>query len=460
MFEVSPFFVYICNIITNHPMTTFIILLQLAIVLAMIFIGAKKGGIGLGIYGMVGVFILVFVFGEEPGAIPIDVMLIIVSVITASASLQAAGGLDYMVNVAARFLKKHPSRITFYAPLVTWFLTLCTGTAHTCYAMLPIISEIARKDKVRPERPLSVATIAASLGCTGSPVSAATAAIVSEMLLGDKGIGMTEIMAITIPASFIAILIASLVQNYVGKPLEKDAEYQRRVREGLLEETVEADSETVADNPQAKWAVLAFMLGVLLVVLFGVFPELRPSFNGIRLAMNTTIEVVMMSIAALILLVGKADVGKAANSNVFAAGMNAMVSIFGIAWMGSTFFEAHHEVILSGVDSFFTSYPMLFAIPLFLFSIMLFSQAATVKTLFPVGLALGVPPMVLLVLFPAVNGYFFLPNYPTEVAAIGFDRTGTTRIGKYVVNHSFQLAGFITTFVSIGVGYLLMMLLY
>ena len=460
MFEVSPFFVYICNIITNNPMTTFIILLQLAIVLAMIFIGAKKGGIGLGIYGMVGVFILVFVFGEEPGAIPIDVMLIIVSVITASAALQAAGGLDYMVNVAARFLKKHPSRITFYAPLVTWLFSLCTGTAHTCYAMLPIISEIARKDKVRPERPLSVATIAASLGCTGSPVSAATAAIVSEMLLGDKGIGMTEIMAITIPASLIAILIASLVQNYVGKPLEKDAEYQRRIREGLLNAEDETRDETIANNPQAKWAVLAFMLGVLLVVLFGVFPELRPSFNGIRLAMNTTIEMVMMSIAALILLVGKADVGKAANSNVFAAGMNAMVSIFGIAWMGSTFFEAHHEVILGGVDSFFTSYPMLFAIPLFLFSIMLFSQAATVKTLFPVGLALGVPPMVLLVLFPAVNGYFFLPNYPTEVAAIGFDRTGTTRIGKYVVNHSFQLAGFITTFVSIGVGYLLMMLLY
>ena len=441
-------------------MATFLILLQLAIVLAMIFIGAKKGGIGLGIYGMVGVFILVFVFGEEPGAIPIDVMLIIVSVITASAALQAAGGLDYMVNVAARFLKKHPSHITFYAPLVTWLFSLCTGTAHTCYAMLPIISEIARKDKVRPERPLSVSTIAASLGCTGSPVSAATAAIVSEMLLGDKGIGMTEIMAITIPASLIAILIASLVQNYVGKPLEKDAEYQRRIREGLLNAEDETRDETIANNPQAKWAVLAFMLGVLLVVLFGVFPELRPSFNGIRLAMNTTIEMVMMSIAALILLVGKADVGKAANSNVFAAGMNAMVSIFGIAWMGSTFFEAHHEVILSGVDSFFTSYPMLFAIPLFLFSIMLFSQAATVKTLFPVVLALGVPPMVLLVLFPAVNGYFFLPNYPTAVAAIGFDRTGTTRIGKYVVNHSFQLAGFITTFVSIGVGYLLMMLLY
>ena len=441
-------------------MATFLIILQLIIVLAMIFTGAKVGGIGLGIYGMVGVFLLVFVFGMEPGAIPIDVMLIIVSVITASAALQAAGGLDYMVNVAARFLKKKPSRITFYAPLVTWLFSLWAGTAHTCYALLPIISEIARKEKLRPERPLSVATRAASLGCTGSPVSAATAAILSEELLGDRGISMTEILVITIPASIIAILVASLVQNYVGKPLEEDPEYLRRIREGLLTADEEVADETKAENPRAKWAVLAFLLGVVLVVLFGIFPELRPAFDGDSLNMSTTIEVVMMSIAALILLVGKADVRKAASGNVFASGMNAMVSIFGVAWMGSTFFEGHQDVILGSVEGVFTTYPRFFAIPLFLFSIMLFSQAATAKTLFPVGLAMGVPPMVLLVLFPAVNGYFFLPNYPTEVAAIGFDRTGTTRIGRYVVNHSFQLAGWITTFVSIGVGYLLMILLY
>lgn len=441
-------------------MATFLLLLQLAIVLAMIYIGAKVGGIGLGIYGMVGVFILVFVFGLEPGAIPIDVMLIIVSVITASAALQAAGGLDYMVNVAARFLKKHPSRITFFAPLITWLFSIWAGTAHTCYALLPIISEIAHKNKVRPERPLSVATVAASLGCTGSPVSAATAAILSEELLGDRGIGMTEIMAITIPASLIAILVASLVQNYVGKPLEKDPEYQRRLIDGLLEGETETSGEEQAVNPRARWAVLAFLLGVVMVVLLGIFPSLRPTFDGDPLNMGTTIEVIMMSIAALILLVGKADVREAMKGNVFASGMNAMVSIFGVAWMGSTFFEGHHESILGSVGGVFTTYPLLFAIPLFLFSIMLFSQAATAKTLYPVGLAMGVPPMVLLVLFPAVNGYFFLPNYPTSVAAIGFDRTGTTRIGKYVVNHSFQLAGFITTFVSIGVGYLLMTFLY
>ena len=439
-------------------MATLLIILQLLIVLAMIFIGAKVGGIALGMYGMVGVFLLVFVFGLEPGVIPIDVMLIIVSVITASASLQAAGGLDYMVNVAARFLKKHPSRITFYAPLVTWGFTLLAGTAHTCYALLPIIAEIARKEKVRPERPLSIATIAASLGCSGAPVSAATAAILSTSLLGAKGIGMREIMMVTIPASLIAILVASLVQNYVGKPLEQDPEYQRRLREGLLEDDASATEEK-AVNPRAKWAVLVFLLGVLMIVLFGIFLGLRPSFDDEPMEMNAIIEILMMSIAALILWVGKADVRHAMSGNVFASGMNAMVSIFGVAWMGSTFFEANRETIIDSVEGVFTSYPLLFAIPLFLFSIMLFSQAATAKTLYPVGLVMGVSPMMLLVLFPAVNGYFFLPNYPTSVAAIGFDRTGTTRIGKYVVNHSFMLPGFITTFVSIGVGYLIANLL-
>jgi len=442
-------------------METLLLILQLLIVLAMIFIGAKLGGIGLGIYGMVGVFILVFVFGLEPGVIPIDVMLIIVSVITASASLQAAGGMDYMVSVAARFLKRHPNRITVLAPLVTWFFALLAGTAHTCYALLPIISEIARKEKVRPERPLSVATISASLGCTGSPVSAATAAILSGELLGAHGIGMRDVLLVTIPASFIAIVVAALVQLFVGKPLERDPEYLRRLHEGLFENGEENSSLlTFHSSLHQRLAVLVFLLGVVLVVLFGVFPTLRPSFGGQPLDMSTTIEIVMMSTAALILLVGKADVRKAASGNVFASGLNAMVSIFGVAWMGSTFFLGNQTAILGSVEGVFTSQPLFFAVPLFLFSIMLFSQAATARTLYPVGLALGVPPHILLALFPAVNGYFFLPNYPTEVAAIGFDRTGTTRIGRYVVNHSFQLAGWITTVVSIGVGFLIVTFLY
>ena len=433
------------------------LILELAVVLAMIFIGARVGSIGLGMYGMVGVFLLVFVFGMEPGNIPIDVMLIIVAVITASSALQAAGGLDYMVEAAARFLRKHPSHITFYAPLTTWLFCILAGTAHTSYALLPIISEISLKAKIRPERPLSVAAIAASLGITGSPVSAATAAILSQSLLGAHGVGMSQILIVTIPSSLVAILVAALVQNFIGKPLEHDPEYQRRLQAGHLEEEDETEKKTV--NPRAKWAVLVFLLGVVLVVLFGSFPSLRPAFNGSPISMNSAIEIIMMSIAALILLVGKADVKKAVKGNVFSAGMVAMVSIFGIAWMGSTFFEGNKDLIIGAVGGLFTQWPMLFAIPLFLMSIMLFSQAATVKTLYPVGLALGIPPMILLALFPAVNGYFFLPNYPTQVAAIGFDRTGTTKIGKYVINHSFQLAGFITTVVSIGLGYLIIQFL-
>ena len=447
-------------------MATTLVLIQLAIVLAMIFIGARVGGIGLGIYGMIGVLILVFGFGMHPGKVPIDVMLIIVSVITATAALQAAGGLDYLVTLAARFLRKHPEQITYYGPLTTWLFCLLAGTAHTCYSLLPIISEIARKNKIRPERPITVATISASLGITGSPMSAATAAMISADILGGKGIELKDILLVCIPASFIAILVASFVQNHVGKELEKDPEYQRRLAAGLLEESKEtADNNgEYAGNPRAKWAVLAFLLGVVLVVLFGSIPSLRPSFNidgeVTRLTMPETIEIIMMSIAALILLVGKADVKKAVSGNIFGAGMNAMVSIFGIAWMGDTFFNGNLEFFRSHIADIVTQYPFRFSVALFIMSIMLFSQAATVRTLYPLGIGLGINPMALVAMFPAVNGYFFFPNYPTEVAAINFDTTGTTRIGKYVINHSFQLSGFITTFVSIAVGYLIITFLY
>ena len=448
-------------------MVTFLIILQLFIVLALIFIGARVGGIGLGIYGMVGVFILVFIFGLKPGKLPIDVMLIIVSVITAAASLQAVGGLDYLVGLAAKFLRRHPEHITYYGPLVTWLFCLVAGTAHTSYSLLPIISEIATNSKIRPERPMSVATIAASLGITGSPVSAATAAIISTDLLGCRGIELKDVLIICIPASLIAILVASFVQNHVGKELADDPEYQRRVKEGVI--NPEQDSKQMEQieahpNPHAKYAVMAFLMAVLLVVVFGSVPSLRPSFvvegETVRMGMPEIIEVVMMAMSALILLVGKAKVQDAVKGNVFAAGMNAMVSIFGIAWMGDTFFNGNLSFFKSHIAGIVTQYPFLFAVALFFMSIMLFSQAATVRTLYPLGIGLGITPLALVAMFPAVNGYFFIPNYPTEVAAINFDRTGTTRIGRYVLNHSFQLAGFITTFVSIGVGYLVITFLY
>lgn len=443
-------------------MGTALILLQFAIVLALIFKGARVGGIGLGIYGMVGVFILVFVFGMKPGNLPIDVMLIIVSVITAAAALQAAGGLDYLVGLAAKFLRKHPTHITYFGPLTTWLFCLVAGTAHTCYSLLPIISEIATNSKIRPERPLSVATIAASLGITGSPVSAATAAIISTDLLGGAGVELKDVMMICIPASLIAILVAAFVQNHIGKELVDDEVYKERVAKGIIDP--EHDSKLIDEmiknpNPRAKYAVVAFLLGVLMVVVFGSVPSLRPSFmvDGMlhRVTMPETIEIVMMSVAALILVVGKANVHDAVKGNVFGAGMNAMVAIFGIAWMGDTFFNGNLAFFKEHIANVVTQYPFLFAIALFFMSIMLFSQAATVRTLYPLGIGLGIAPLALVAMFPAVNGYFFLPNYPTTVAAINFDRTGSTHIGRFVVNHSFQMAGFITTFVSIGVGYLI-----
>ena len=443
-------------------MATAIILLQLAIVLALIFIGARVGGIGLGIYGMVGVFILVFFFGLKPGNLPIDVMLIIVSVITAAAALQAAGGLDYLVGLAAKFLRKHPNHITYFGPLTTWLFCIVAGTAHTSYSLLPIISEIATNSKIRPERPLSVSTVAASLGITGSPVSAATAAVISTDLLGGAGIELKHILLVCIPASLIAILVAAFIQNRIGKELNEDEIYQQRVKEGII--NPEKDSKLIDEmiknpNPRAKYAVMAFIFGVLMVVIYGSIPSIRPSFmldgEMHRVSMPEIIEIIMMSVAALILLVGKAKVGDAIKGNVFGAGMNAMVAIFGIAWMGDTFFNGNLAFFKEHIANVVTQYPFLFAIALFFMSIMLFSQAATVRTLYPLGIGLGIAPLALVAMFPAVNGYFFLPNYPTTVAAINFDRTGSTRIGRFVVNHSFQLAGFITTFVSIGVGYLI-----
>ena len=447
-------------------MATAIILLQLAIVLALIFIGARIGGIGLGIFGMVGVFILVFFFGLKPGNLPIDVMLIIVSVITAASALQAAGGLDYLVGLAAKFLRKHPNHITYFGPLTTWLFCIVAGTAHTCYSLLPIISEIATNSKIRPERPLGVSTVAASLGITCSPVSAATAAVISTDLLGGAGIELKHILLVGIPASLIAILVAAFLQNRIGKELQEDEIYLQKVKEGIIDP--EKDSKLIDEmiknpNPRAKYAVMAFLLGVLTVVVYGSFPSIRPSFmlDGElhRVSMPEIIEIIMMSVAALILFVGKAKVGDAVKGNVFAAGMNAMVAIFGIAWMGDTFFNGNLAFFKEGIASVVSQYPFLFAIALFIMSIMLFSQAATVRTLYPLGIGLGISPLALVAMFPAVNGYFFLPNYPTAVAAINFDRTGSTRIGRFVINHSFQLAGFTTTIVSIGVGYLIIQFL-
>ena len=438
------------------------IYIELLVVLLAIFIGARVGGIGLGIFGMIGLGILVFGFGLKPGNPPIDVMLIIVAVITAAATLQAAGGLDYLVKVAEKILRKNPSMITFLAPIVCYFFTLFSGTGHIAYSLLPIISEIATDSKVRPERPLSISVIASQQAITASPISAATAALLSAELLGSKGITLGNILMVCIPATLIVVIVGAIAVRFMGVPLEKDPEYQRRLREGLLEkENHSAGQESEKDQQRAKTSVIIFLMGVLSIVLFGSIDTLRPAFevNGEmqRIGMTQLIEIIMMSIAGLMIIFARVDINKAVKGSVFIAGMQAVIAIFGIAWMGDTFFNGNIEFFKMHIEQIVTQYPFLFAVALFVMSVLLFSQAATVRTLYPLGIALGIHPMALVAMFPAVNGYFFIPNYPTVVAAINFDRTGTTRIGKYVLNHSFQIPGFVATIVAITVGYLIIM---
>lgn len=438
--------------------------IELLIVLLAIFVGARVGGIGLGIFGMMGLGVLVFGFGLTPGNPPIDVMLIIVAVITAAATLQAAGGLDYLVKVAEKILRKNPAMITFLAPVVCYFFTLFSGTGHIAYSLLPIISEIATDSKVRPERPLSISVIASQQAITASPISAATAALLSAELLGDKGVTLGNILMVCIPATLVGVIVGAIAVSFMGVPLEKDPEYLRRLREGVLGAEGKAEE---AVSPQAakraKTSVIIFLIGVLSIVLFGSIDSLRPTFtvNGqlIKLGMTQVIEIVMMSTAGLMLIFAKADINKAVKGSVFIAGMQAVIAIFGIAWMGDTFFAGNIEFFKTHIEQIVTQYPFLFSVALFVMSVLLFSQAATVRTLYPLGIALGIHPMAMVAMFPAVNGYFFIPNYPTVVAAINFDRTGTTRIGKYVLNHSFQLPGFVATIVAIAVGYLIIMLM-
>ena len=436
---------------------------ELLVVLLVIFIGARVGGIGLGIFGMIGLGILVFGFGLKPGDAPTDVMLIIVAVITAAAALQAAGGLDYLVKVAEKILRKNPAMITFLAPIVCYFFTFFSGTGHIAYSLLPIISEIATDSKVRPERPLSISVIASQQAITASPISAATAALLSAELLGSKGITLGNILTVCVPATLIGVIVGAIVVNFIGVPLEKDPEYLRRLKEGLLQkEEKSAIQISEKDQQRAKISVIIFLIGVFSIMLFGFIDALRPSFmiDGKlqKMEMTHVIEIIMMTVAGLILNFTRIEVNKLIKGSVFLAGMQAVIAIFGIAWMGDTFFDGNAKFIEDNIENIVTHYPFLFAIALFVMSILLFSQSSTVKTLYPMAVTtLHLPALSLIAMFPAVNGYFFIPNYPTVVAAIDFDRTGTTRIGKYVLNHSFQIPGFVSTIIAIAVGYFIIM---
>lgn len=435
--------------------------LELLTVLIAIFIGARLGGIGLGVMGAVGLLILTFVFNLEPSSPPIDVMLIIISVISASAALQASGGLTFMVGLAEKMLRKNPKRITFIAPFVCYLFTFVAGTGHIAYSILPIISDLATKTGVRPERPLSISVIASQQAITASPITAATVALAA--LLAPQGIELYHILMISIPATLVGVLAGALGANKMGPELKNDPIFNEKLKnpefvKQLHEESKEVDLATIPKS--SKVSVLIFLAAVVCIILFGAIPSLRPSWptegGDIKiLSMVNIIEIIMMVAAAGIIIIGKVKVETISTGNIFRSGCEAVIAIFGIAWMSDTFISGNYAFIEGGLKELVLSAPWTFAFALFVMSILLFSQAATVRAMMPLGIALGLPAAYLIAMFPSVNGYFFIPNYPTIIAAIGFDKTGTTRVGKYLLNHSFMIPGVISTAVAVAVGFLL-----
>lgn len=435
-------------------------LLQLLFVLVAIIIGARLGGIGLGVLGGLGLAVLTFVFGLEPTSPPIDVMLMIVAVIAAASCMQAAGGLDLMVKWAEKLLRKNPSKITLLSPLVTYIFTFIAGTGHVAYSVLPVIAEVATETKIRPERPLGIAVIASQQAITASPISAATVALLS--MLSGYHISLMDILMISVPCTLIGVLAGAFCSLHVGKELAEDPEYLRRIANGEFTSD-QYRTKGVENHRAALLSVVIFITATIGIVLFGSMTELRPWFSlpdgsSRQMQMAHIIEILMLSAAALILLVTRTDGIKAVQGSVFSAGMQAVVAIFGIAWMGDTFIGGNMEELKGSIEHIVTEMPWLFGLALFVMSILLFSQAATIRAMLPLGIALGISPYMLIALFPAVNGYFFIPNYPTVVAAINFDRTGTTHIGKYVLNHSFMMSGLVATGVSVALGLLMIQL--
>ena len=419
-------------------------LVQFAIVLLCILVGARVGGIGLGVFGGLGLAILSFGFGLKPAGLPIDVMFMIMAVVSAAAAMQAAGGLDYMIKIATNILRRNPKHITFIAPLVTWTFTVLAGTGHVAYSVLPVIAEVSRHSGIRPERPLSMAVIASQFAIVASPIAAAVVAVVA--FLEPQGIHLGDVLMVTIPSTLAGILLACVFVNKMGKELKDDPEYQRRLKDQKYADIFNSttSSTEIEVSKTAKVSVSLFLFGALLVVLMGAMPSLRPVFDGKPMGMAHTIEIIMLSIGALIIFTCKPDGTEITKGSVFHAGMRAVIAIFGIAWLGDTLMQAHMSEVKGLVEGLVQTAPWAFAFALFVLSVLVNSQGATVATLFPLGIALGIPAPVLIGVFVAVNGYFFVPNYGPIIASIDFDTTGTTKIGKYIFNHSFMLPGLLS----------------
>ena len=442
-------------------------IIELLIVLAALYVGSRYGSLALGAISGIGLAILVFGFGMKPGTPPTDVIYIIIAAVTCAGTLQASGGMDWMIQIAEKMLRKHPGNITFLAPITTFFLTVLVGTGHVVYTLMPIICDIALKKNIRPERPCGVASIASQVGITCSPIAAAVVAFVTISNANGFMVSIPQVLMITIPACLCGLICASLYSYRRGKDLDKDADFLRRKSDPETYKYMYGNSATTLDkkiSKSAKRSVYVF-LGALLVIVFFAFCQMfHVDKNGesITLAqhmgipkMNIIIQIIMLTAAAANIMFCRAEPKKAVGGAVWQSGMVAVVAIYGIAWLADTYFSNYLEQMKVMLAGLVESYPWSIAFVFFLVSVLINSQGAVVVAMLPLAYELGIAGPVLLGILPSVYGYFFIPNYPSDIATVNFDRSGTTVIGKYLLNHSFMIPGLISVAVSTIIGYLL-----
>ncbi|MFP4974284.1 anaerobic C4-dicarboxylate transporter family protein [Paenibacillus sp. CN-4] len=427
---------------------------ELLIIFVLIFFGARVGDVFMGLLGGVGVAIFVFLFQVQPASPPVDVMLIILAVVLAASALQSSGGLNFLVQVAEKMLHKSPKNITIVAPIISWLFTFLSGTGHVVYSLLPIINKLAIDSGIRPERPISNSIIASQQAITCSPVSAATAAMLG--LMAPLGVDLGSILMIAIPATLLGVITSAILTIRKGKELAEDPEYLRRLAEGLVDKEPEAKTEQTEQKSApkgAKTAVFLFLLGVVSIVVLGLFSELRPSWtvdgSTTVLSMANTIEIVMLVCASLIIIFCRPAIETILNGSIFRAGALAMVCAFGLAWMSSTFIGGQTEFIQEHVATVVNSQPWMLAVIMFIVAALVTSQGATTLIMIPIAIALDLPAYIIVGAWMAVNANFFLPVSAQCLAAISFDTAGTTKIGKYVLNHSFMVPGMINIVVSV-----------
>ena len=438
-------------------------ILQLLIVLGALWLGSRYGSLALGAISGIGLALLVLGFGLKPGTPPTDVIYIIIAAVTCAGIMQASGGMDWLIQIAERLLRKHPDRITFLAPLCTFFLTVLVGTGHVVYTLMPIICDIALKKGIRPERPCGVASIASQVGITCSPIAAAVVAFVSISNANGFDITIPQVLMVSIPACLCGLMAAATASYKRGLDLDKDPVFQARLQIPEQREFIYGSGATTLDKVipvEAKRAVYIFLAALGVIVLFAAVPSLLPSWDGKALKMNIVIQIVMITAAALMIIFCKASPKKAVAGPVWQSGMVAVVAIYGIAWLADTYFSNYLGEMQSMLTEIVKEYPWSIAFVFFLVSVLINSQGAVVVAMLPLAYSLGIEGAVLLGVLPSVYGYFLIPNYPSDIATVNFDRSGTTVIGKYLLNHSFMMPGLVCVTTSTIVAYLLSMLFY